>query len=96
MIDLIEKIKGFMKVSHRGLHIIVGFLVGLFFGADAAACVGVAFEVKDVQGDRYNAQYGTRFWQWRWTCFDWVDFGLTVAGGLLGGLVRLWLIGRFM
>ena len=86
----------FIVQSHRGAHLIVGFLVGLFFGADAAACVGLAFEVKDVQGDRYNAQYGTRFWQWRWTCFDWVDFGLTVAGGLLGGLVRLWLIGRFM
>ena len=96
MKDLIGEIKGFMKVSHRWLHIIVGFLVGLFFGADAAACVGVAFECKDVQGDRYNAQYGTRFWKWRWKSWDWIDFACTVAGGLLGGLVRLWLFGRFI
>ena len=81
-------------MSHRWLHIVCGILVGLFFGADAAFCVGLAFEVKDVQHDGYNAKKVVQ--DWRWTCFDWVDFGLTFAGGLIGGLVRLWLIGQFM
>lgn len=83
-----------LSKSHRSHHIVVGFLVGLFFGADAAACVGIAFECKDVQHDPRNAKRTFRDWTWR--AWDWVDLGLTVAGGLLGSLVRWWLIGRFM
>ena len=92
-----ERIKQFLhglSQSHRSQHIIVGFLVGLFFGADAAACVGIAFECKDVQHDPRNAKRTFRDWTWR--SWDWIDLGLTVAGGLLGSLIRWLVIGRFM
>ena len=90
----LDKIARFLSGSHRWWHIIVGILVGLFFGADAAACVGIAFECKDVQHDKRNIKM--RFKDWTWKAWDGVDLGFTVAGGLLGGLVRWWVIGRFI
>lgn len=83
-----------MVQSHRSQHIVVGFLVGFLFGADSAACVCIAFECKDVQHDQRNAK--RKFKDWTWEAWDWIDLGFTVAGGLLGSLVRLWLFGRFM
>lgn len=95
---MIEKIRQFFHrfivQSHSGQHIIVGFLVGLFFGADAAACVGIAFECKDVQHDPRNAK--RKFKDWTWKAWDGIDLGLTVAGGLLGSFVRWLVIRRFM
>ena len=83
-----------MKVSHRGQHIIVGFLVGVFFGADAAVCVGIAFECKDVQHDPRNTK--RKFQDWTWKAWDWVDFACTVAGGLVGSVLRWLAIGWFI
>ena len=83
-----------MKQSHRWWHIVIGFLVGLYFGFGAAVCVGIAFEGKDVQHDPRNAK--RTFRDWTWKAWDGIDLGLTVAGGLLGSLVRWWVIGRFM
>lgn len=82
--------------SHRGWHIVCGLLVGLVFGFGAVVCVAGALEFKDVQHDRLNTRLGLKFKRWIWRAWDWVDFACTVAGGLLGSLVRWLLIGRFM
>lgn len=90
MIDWVNRLFG----SHRGWHFVCGLLVGFFFGADAAACVGIAFECKDVQHDKRNTKM--RFKDWTWKAWDGVDLGFTVAGGLVGSLIRWWVIGRFI
>lgn len=84
---------GFIVKSHRGLHFVCGLLVGLFFGADAAACVGIAFECKDVQHDPRNAK--RKFRDWTWKAWDGIDLGLTAAGGLVGSVLRWLAIGWF-
>lgn len=92
-----EKIKQFLhglSQSHRSHHVVGGFLLGLFFGFGAVVCVAGALEFKDCQHDGYNARRGVQ--EWRWKAWDWWDFGCTVAGGLVGSLVRWWAIGRFM
>lgn len=86
----------FIVNSHRSHHIVGGFLVGLFFGFNAVVCVAGALEFKDCQYDRWNAQYGVKVWKWRWKSWDWVDFFCTVAGGLVGSVLRWWMIGKFM
>lgn len=70
-----------------------GLLLGLFFGFGGALCAAGALEFKDCQHDGRNA--GLMPWKpgWTWRCWDWIDLGLTVAGGLLGSLVRWWVIG---
>ena len=91
--QFLHSIKCFMCESHRWSHLVGGFAVGLAFGFGAAMCV-VAFECKDVQHDPRNAK--RKFKDWTWKAWDGVDLGFTVAGGLLGGLVRWWVIGRFI
>ena len=83
-------------VSHRGLHFVCGLLLGLVCGLDAAVVVAAALEAKDCQNDRLNAPYGLDFRKWTWRCLDWWDFGLTVAGGLVGSVLRWLAIGWFM
>ena len=95
MIKIKQVLHG-LSQSHRSQHIGVGFLVGLFCGFDAAVCVAIAFEGKDCQYDRYNSQYGAKIWKWRWRNFDWVDFACTVAGGLVGSVLRWLAIGWFI
>lgn len=95
MMDL-DGIARFLSGSHRGLHLVCGLAVGLLFGLGAALVAAGALEFKDCQYDRWNAQYGVKVWKWRWKSWDWVDFACTVAGGLLGSLVRWLVIGRFM
>ena len=94
-----SKIKQFfhdLSKSHRSHHVAGGFLVGLVFGFGAVVCVAGALEFKDVQHDRLNTRLDMKFKRWIWRSWDWVDFACTVAGGLLGSLVRWLVIGRFM
>ena len=73
-----KKIITWLKSSNRGRHIVGGVLIGL--GADDTYCalyagVGVAgaLELKD-------KLYGGKW--------DWVDFGCTMAGVVVGRLIR--------
>lgn len=76
-----KKVLSWIKESHRWLHLVGFFAVG--FGANGWYCceyagIGMAgaMELKD------------KLWGGEW---DWVDFGLSVAGANLGYLTR-WLI----
>ena len=73
-----KKIITWLKSSNRGRHIVGGVLIGL--GADdtycalyAGVCVAAALELKD-------KLYGGKL--------DWIDFGCTVAGVVVGRLIR--------
>lgn len=73
-----------VKSSNRGRHIVGGFLIGL--GADDTYCalyagagVAGALELKD------------KLWGGKW---DWVDFGCTMAGVVVGRLIRVTLTGK--
>lgn len=86
-----------MSKSHRGAHLIVGFLSGLFI--DVFFAVGFAFgmESKEVQADRENT--GRTWWKpWTlcWRKWDMIDFGLTAIGGVFGSVVRWLVVGCFM
>jgi hypothetical protein len=82
--------------SHRGLHFVCGLLLGLFFGIGGALCAAGALEFKDCQHDGLNVRHGMRLKRWTWRCWDWWDFGLTVAGGLLGSAIRWMVVGRLL
>ena len=75
MRQLIEQ----LKASNRWKHLVGGFLIGL--GADSNYCaaytgcgVAAALELKD------------KLWGGKW---DWTDFGVTVAGVIVGRLIRI-------
>lgn len=86
-----------MVQSHRGAHLIVGILGGLFVSFWLSVGFAVGMEMKEVQADRENTG---RFW-WKpwglcWRKWDWIDFACTVAGGLLGSVLRWLAIGWFI
>lgn len=73
-----NKIVGWFKESNRGKHLIGGYLVALYpnnFSDSLYVSIVAAgcLEFKD-------RSYGN---EW-----DWIDFTLTVLGGLLGGLTK--------
>lgn len=79
-----KKIITWLKSSNRGRHIVGGFLIGL--GADDTYCalyagagVAGALELKN------------KLWGGKW---DWVDFGCTMAGVVVGRLIRVTLTGK--
>ena len=97
MIDKIwQFFHGFISRSHRGSHLIGGFLVGLVCGVLGGVAVAATLEFKDCQYDKHNAQYGVKIWKWRWKSWDWVDFFCTIAGGLVSSVLRWLAIGWFM
>lgn len=74
-----NKIITWLKTSNRWKHLVGGILIG--FGADSNYCaayagIGVAatLELKD-------KQWGGKL--------DWIDFGLTVGGVVVGRLIRI-------
>lgn len=74
-----KKVMEWFKRSNRWKHLAGGFIIGLGAGSlyDAvftSAVAGGCLEYKD------------RAWGGKW---DWIDFGLTVAGGVLGGVTCL-------
>ena len=74
-----KKILKWLKISNRWKCLIGGICIG--FGADGNYCaayagIGVAasLELKD------------KLWGGEW---DWIDFGLTIAGVCVGRLIRI-------
>lgn len=65
------------KQSNRWKHLLYGFLVALIAGFAFTCGAAAGMEFKD------------RAWGGKW---DWIDFGLTVAGGLAGLALRLTII----
>lgn len=74
-----NKIFQFLKRSNRYKHILGGFVVAFFaFGAWAAIYAAIVaascLELKDtLRGCRW----------------DWIDWGLTVVGGILASIIHL-------
>ena len=101
MIEWIDKIRHgvicFMSKSHRGAHLIVGFLGGLIIDVFFAVGFAVGMEAKEVQADRENT--GRPWWKpWTlcWRKFDMIDFGLTAIGGVVGSVLRWLVVGCFI
>lgn len=65
------------KQSNRWKHLLYGFLVSIIAGFAFTLGCAAGMEFKD------------RAWGGKW---DWIDFGLTVAGGLAGLALRLTII----
>lgn len=65
------------KQSNRWKHLLYGFLVSIIAGFSFTIGCAAGMEFKDKQAGG------------RW---DWIDFGLTVAGGLAGLALRLTII----
>lgn len=65
------------KQSNRRKHLLYGFLVAIIAGLAFTLGCAAGMEFKD------------RAWGGKW---DWIDFGLTVAGGLAGLALRLTII----
>ena len=101
MIEWIDKIRHgvicFLKESHRGAHLTMGFLGGLFLTALFAVGFAVGMEAKEVQADRENTgKSWYKPWYLCWRRWDWIDVGLTVGGGVIGSVVRWLVVGCFM
>lgn len=74
-----KKILEWLKLSNRWKHLIGGVCIGL--GADGDYCavytglgVAASLELKD------------KLWGGEW---DWIDFGLTMAGVGIGRIIRI-------
>lgn len=74
-----NKVIAWLKSSNRWKHAVGGIIIGL--GADSNYCaayagIGVAgaLELKD------------KLWGGKW---DWIDFGLTVGGVIVGRSIRI-------
>lgn len=66
-----------LKQSNRWKHLLYGFLVALIAGFAFTCGAATGMEFKD------------RAWGGKW---DWIDFGLTVAGALVGAAIRYWIL----
>ena len=78
---MMKKLIEWLRMSNRWKHLVGGLIIGIFaFGWFTAMYAGVftagALEYKD-------KAYGSKW--------DWIDFGLTVAGAILGWLICSWL-----
>lgn len=74
-----KRIIEWLKSSNRWKHVAGGIVIG--FGADDNYCaayagigVAAALELKD------------KLWGGKW---DWIDFGLTVGGVVVGRLIKI-------
>lgn len=72
-----KKIIDWLKASNRWKHLCGGFVLGLFLTVLCSLGCAGGMEFKDRQ------------WGGRW---DWIDFALTVAGGLIGQAVQVLVI----
>lgn len=70
-------IVNWFKQSNRWKHLLYGFLVALIAGFAFTCGAAAGMEFKD------------RAWGGKW---DWIDFGLTVAGALVGAAIRYWIL----
>ena len=72
-----KKIINWLLESNRWKHLCGGFVLGVFLTVLCSLGCAGGMEFKDRQ------------WGGRW---DWVDFALTVAGGLIGQAVQVLVI----
>lgn len=68
------RIINWFKQSNRWKHLLYGFLVSIIAGLNFTLGCAAGMEFKD------------RLHGGKW---DWIDFGLTIAGGLAGSAIRL-------
>ncbi|MFI3293792.1 MAG: hypothetical protein SNI70_09780 [Rikenellaceae bacterium] len=90
-----EKFWAWINTSNRLQHLGVGFAIGITTGhIDAAVVAGAAAEYKDWC---YASKPGGT-WGWlQQGSFDWIDVGMTTAGGVIGAGIHhgiAYLIGR--
>ncbi|MYM13338.1 hypothetical protein [Muribaculum intestinale] len=79
-----KKVISWLKQSNRLKHIGGGIVIGAFADSDYCAAyagigVAAALELKD------------KLWGGKW---DWIDFALTVAGVVIGRLIRIVICGK--
>lgn len=72
--------------SNRIKHLIVGFLIGLTLGFNAALAAAASAEAKDWL---WNGQKGGVLGWIRGNGFDWLDLSATLLGGAVGTGARL-------
>ena len=76
--------------SHRLHHFAGGFVIGATLGSDVALTAAAVMEFKDCHHSFGNDS--KPLLHWRWSAWDWVDFLLTLLGGILGSLLRRYLL----
>ena len=76
-----KKIINWLLTSNRWKHLCGGFALGLFLTVLCSLGCAGGMEFKDRQ------------WGGRW---DWVDFALTVAGGVVGQVLQLAILWLFI
>ena len=80
-----KKYFNWLRESNRPKHIVVGFLIGLFFGLNCAFVAGTTAEVKDWL---WNGAKGGKLGWLNGNGFDYLDLYATMIGGLLGSAIR--------
>ena len=75
-----KKYFNWLRESNRPKHIVVGFLIGLFFGLNCAFVAGTTAEVKVGKGGQLGWLNGNGF--------DYLDLYATMIGGLIGSAIR--------
>ena len=79
------KFKWFVE-SNRPYHFAVLFVAGLVASFDAVVGISGAIEMKDWM---WNGKKGGIFGWVKGNGFDWIDFAVSVLGGIAGRLVRM-------
>lgn len=75
------KILNWLKTSNRWKHILGGAAIGAFSGSDYCALYASILSAASLE-------YKDKAHGCEW---DWIDFGLTVAGAIVGRLAIRWL-----
>ncbi len=73
------KILDWLKSSNRWKHIVGGAVIGAFSGSDYCALYASALSAASLE-------YKDKVYGGKW---DWVDFGLTIAGAIIGRIIRV-------
>lgn len=75
--------------SNRWRHFVLAFPASIF---TSLFVIGLAsgMEFKDCHYD--GANLGKPVWKWTFRHWDWLDWGCTVAGGVLGDLIKIGII----
>lgn len=79
---MIRKIWNWLRTSHRYLHLLGGLALGVmsdgwYMALVVALSAAATLEYKDYM---YNGR--------RLTAWDWIDFGLTIAGAAVGFAIK--------
>lgn len=80
--------------SNRWKHFVLGMLEGFVLTTLFAAGTATGMEVKDCHYDVANAC--KPIYKWTFRRWDWLDWGCTVVGGLIGDAIKVGLILLFI